>query len=336
MQREQPLESGAGGRGALRLRLLHALHEVAQHDVRAVRLAGLDPVDHEPLEALVVAHPRHPGRGVPHQPRRAVLEGRHARADVAHMALAEGAARAGGRGEVDGVAGGGLPGGGHARRLEEVAGGLQAEHVVVTLVGGLRRVVGGGVGDAGEVHVPVAAAGEARGLEAVLGLPRAPRLEPGGGGVELGQRGEVAVLAAGLLELVVHAAHELAGEVERVRGGQQGEEGALAVLVVEHLGLQSVRLDVALPAHGVVADGDGEALLEIEGRVHDDVGANVHHGAVGCLRHRWRAVRAVGFHLRVLHEHVPPGDAYVVEPQEPVVHRVISHLVSYVADNDPR
>eukprot|EP00959_Pyramimonas_sp_CCMP1952_P403729 8460245-Pyramimonas_sp.AAC.2 len=101
------------------------------------------------------------------------------------------------------------------------------------------------------------------------------------------------------------------------------------------LGYIRVTGTVGLPAHGVVADGDGEALLEKEGSVHDNVGADVHHGAVGCFRHGRRTVGAIGLHLRVLHEHVPARDAHVVEPQESVVHRVVSHLVADVADDDP-
>ncbi|TKW50409.1 hypothetical protein CTA1_8296 [Colletotrichum tanaceti] len=243
-----------------------------------------------------------------------------------------------------------------ARRLEEVAGHLLREHVVVALPRQGRQVVGVPRADAAERGVAVAAAGAAADLEPLAGDGGAVGLEGARGGVQVGEEvgagaqllgagvaGPLAGLAGAgarpLLVLVVQVDHAAAGEVQGKGGGQQGQQADLHHGVVEHLVLARLvgrRVAVLeLAADGAVAGGDGDALGEDGARLEDDVGPHPRQGAVDQRGVGRSAVPArVGVDGREAGEHVVVRDLDVVEEQEAVVHGVVAELGPDVADVD--
>jgi len=135
-----------------------------------------------------------------------------------------------------------------------------------------------------------------------------------------------------------HALHRLPADVERVRGGDQGQQAVLLHGVVEHALLAAIAPGrEALSPHRGVADGDGAGSAEGQAAGHHDRHPHVRHGRVGCdLPGRQGGVLASGTEGGVLHGHVGAWDAHAVEAAEAVVLVVVTNLGADVAHRDAR
>ncbi len=237
--------------------------------------------------------------------------------------------------------------------LEQVAGHLLRQHIVVALPSGGWEVVGVPGPDAGELGVSMATHSSATGLETLCSDARAQGLETAGCGVEIGKvvGGGSELLWSGtalgvrdcvlhfLLVGFVHAHHCLAGIMECESGCQERQEAVLHHGVVEHLVLSRVVREVVavleLATDGAVACCDCDTSCQNGAGLKDDGGAHPGHCSIGESRVEWaHELARLLVDGGVAGQHVYMGNLEVVEEEEAVIHGVVTELWPDISDVD--
>lgn len=267
------------------------------------------------------------------------------------------------------VVGGALALEDRASRLEQVAGYLLGEHVVVALPCKSGEVVGIPGADAAmgalacdtvwnvepnvpEARVTVTTASATADLETLTSNGTAEGLEGARRCVQVSHQitARLQLLGAsttlcvalvprlGHLRLVgvVHVHHRLSCEVEGECGGNEGEKTDLDHGVVENgcLSLASGGITVLeLATNRTVASGDGDTTSKNASGLHHNTGADPGECAID---KRGRATAAelvgLGINILVLGQHADVWDLDVVEEEEAVVHGVIAELGANVTN----